>query len=373
MRRGTFFSIPESPADIERLWKNAASLDSSTCPSWLPASQSYTYRLVELDRNGDGLTREQDGYARELDELAAAGVIVDEDSRRSRFPRSYIAAPLNWSIGIYTGDSPLVLRAPSDVKNPVLTRDDVSDVLATFVADPFMLHARDMWFMFFEVMNWRANKGEIGLATSADGLTWRYERIVLAEAFHLSYPYIFEWMNEYYMIPESYQAGGIRLYKATDFPTDWAYVGTLLNGPYLVDPSIVRHENAWWLFTETSRARRHDTLELYSSNELMGPWRPHPMNPIVAGNPSAARPAGRVIVDDGKVIRYAQSCVPEYGTEVRAFELTVLTASSYQERETDPVLLPTGTGWNAHGMHHVDPHRHADRHWVACVDGWTRC
>ena len=175
------------------------------------------------------------------------------------------------------------------------------------------------------------------------------------------------------MVPESYQSGEIRLYRATRFPLEWACVGTLLKGAYLVDPSVIHHEGMWWLFTEASRARRHDTLELYYSGDLLGPWQPHPQNPIVAGNPCAARPAGRVIVHEGRVVRYAQSCVPEYGTEVRAFELTELTAHSYQEREADRVLYPTNAGWNAHGMHHLDPHRQADRHWIACVDGWTRC
>jgi hypothetical protein len=36
-------------------------------------------------------------------------------------------------------------------------------------------------------------EGEIGLATSEDGLKWDYKQVVLNEPFHLSYPYVFEW------------------------------------------------------------------------------------------------------------------------------------------------------------------------------------
>jgi len=64
---------------------------------------------------------------------------------------------------------------------------------------------------------------------------------------------------------------------------------------------------------------------------------------------------------------------PSYGAQVRAFEITELTTTRYQEREKDdnPVLTGSGTGWNSCGMHHCDPHLLNDGKWIACVDG--RC
>src|SRR5688572_24477234 len=93
-----------------------------------------------------------------------------------------------WSIGIYVGKSPLDLKPPSDLRNPVLTRHEVTDVRALFVADPFMVSVNGLWYMFFELWNRDSRKGEIGLATSVDGAQWSYQRVVLAEPFHLSYP-----------------------------------------------------------------------------------------------------------------------------------------------------------------------------------------
>src|SRR5687767_8104954 len=95
-----------------------------------------------------------------------------------------------WSIGIYSGESPFHLRPADGSHNPVLTRQNVSDVPACFVADPFMLQVRGTWHMFFEVMNSRSGRGEIGWATSEDALKWKYRQIVLREPFHLSYPYV---------------------------------------------------------------------------------------------------------------------------------------------------------------------------------------
>jgi hypothetical protein len=264
------------------------------------------------------------------------------------------------------------LEAAPRANNPVLTRSDVKDVCAVFVADPFMLRVRDLWYMFFEVYNHETDKGEIGLAISGDGFTWNYQHIVLAEPFHLSYPYVFEWEGDFYMIPESHKAGDIRLYKASRFPTEWTQTDTLLTGQTFSDSSLFRHDAKWWLFTETN-LDHHDTLRLYYATNLSGPWHEHPKSPIIYGDPHIARPAGRVLTLPGSIVRYSQDCYPTYGTEVRAFEITELTTSTYKECQVlqSRVLGPSGIGWNAHGMHHLDPHLMDNGQWIACVDGWV--
>jgi hypothetical protein len=107
------------------------------------------------------------------------------------------------------------------------------------------------------------------------------------------------------------------------------------------------------------------------ARRLEGPWSEHPSSPIVQGNNRCARPAGRVIVSGDTIIRYTQDCFPIYGSQVRVFEISQLTPTAYSERESEysPTLTGTGTGWNAVGMHHIDPHPTDDGGWIACVDG----
>ncbi len=104
----------------------------------------------------------------------------------------------------------------------------------------------------------------------------------------------------------------------------------------------------------------------------MGPWLEHPKSPIIEGDDYIARPAGRVLVLRDRVVRYAQDCFPSYGIQVRAFEITELTTGGYREREVSesPILRASGAGWNASGMHHIDPHFVGDGQWIACVNGW---
>ncbi|MEB3292295.1 MAG: hypothetical protein VKJ24_03975, partial [Synechococcales bacterium] len=127
----------------------------------------------------------------------------------------------SWAIGLYEADAELNLRPASRVKNPILTARDVTDIKADFIADPFMLHENGTWYLFFEVLNSADNLGYIAFATSSNGRDWSYQKVVLKEPFHLSYPYVFKWNDDYYMIPETYQAGQVRLYKADRFPDRW--------------------------------------------------------------------------------------------------------------------------------------------------------
>lgn len=277
-----------------------------------------------------------------------------------------------WSIGVYSGDSPLRLVPAEGVVNPVLTGAQVSDVPAEFVADPFMIKVGQSWHMFFEVWNRQSKKGEIGLAVSDDMKSWAYQRIVLAESFHLSYPHVFLWGDEYYMLPESFLANSIRLYRATRFPVEWAFVRTLLDGRDYVDPSPFHANGRWWLFAGTGAPPyRADTLHLFYAEDLLGPWREHPKSPVVRNNVQIARPGGRVLVQGERIVRYAQDCNGGYGLRVRALEITELTPRGYLERELpgSPILEGSGAGWNATGIHHVDPSQLGGDRWIACVDG----
>lgn len=282
-------------------------------------------------------------------------------------------SPGTWSIGIYEGKSPLHLSPSERADNPVLTCRDVTDVPAEFVADPFMIHGEGKWYMFFEVLNSQENKGDIGLAASTDGFHWRYEKIVLSEPFSLSYPYVFEWNSDYYLIPESNQVKEVRLYRASDFPLKWNFAGTLLRGQRYSDSSVFRHGDRWWMFTATrSRPLNNGRLRLYHAGNPLGPWKEHPESPIVKNNPKIARPGGRVLATEDGIVRFAQDDYPVYGKQVWAFGITELTASRYREEPLGnrPAICATGKGWNAGRMHTVDAHQVGPQSWLAAVDGF---
>ncbi|HEY1434429.1 MAG TPA: hypothetical protein VGG65_03585 [Thermoanaerobaculia bacterium] len=288
--------------------------------------------------------------------------------REQRKRASREASRSQWSIGIWEGPSPLRLQPPPGLSNPVLAARDVTDVDAEFVADPFMVQRDSTWYLFFEVLENGTGRGSIGVATSADGRAWRYDRIVLREPFHLSYPFVFREGSDFYMVPESYQAGAVRLYRAVRFPYEWKFETTLLSGLPYVDSSLVKFQDRWFLFTATPE---NNQLLLYDAGALTGPWTPHPASPIVKRDPHIARPGGRVLVMGDHLLRFAQDDQPSYGHQVIAFEITELDQARYQETRAGegPVVAASGSGWNRDRMHTVDAHQVAADRWIACVDG----
>ena len=213
-----------------------------------------------------------------------------------------------FAIGIYTGPTLTRLASPAGVANPVLTRLDVTDVPAGCVADPFLCRADGRWYMFLEVVEAIDGKGVIAVATSDDGFRWTYDRVVLREPFHLSYPYVFEWRGEFYMIPESRQSRSVRMYRAVSFPHRWELARTLLDDVPFVDSSFFRFEQKWWMFAAAILPDR-SALMLHYADDLDGPWHAHPANPIVtdAGFPATGGPC---VVADGSLVRFAQATIP---------------------------------------------------------------
>lgn len=274
-----------------------------------------------------------------------------------------------WAIGIYEGTSPWDLAESKRVVNPVLTRDDVTNVDAELVADPFLFVKEGVYYLFFEVLCKEDQKGVIAYAVSADGWEWEYRGVVLKEEFHLSYPHVFDWNGQIYMVPESHTDFSVRLYRAVEFPTRWEFVNKLLTGHDYVDATPFYHKDMWWMFASTAR---NDMLNLYYSKNLKDGWAAHPMNPVVKLDKHIARPGGRIIEYQGKLYRFGQDDDPDYGIQVFAFEIVELSTEVYRERMMleKPVVTASGAGWNAAGMHHVDLHRR-DGMWMAAVDGKT--
>lgn len=272
-----------------------------------------------------------------------------------------------WSIGIYVGPSPMDIGPAEGIPNPVLTADDVTDMTAVFVADPFIVREGDAWWMFLEVLDAETDKGVISLARSSDGLHWEYQQIVHAEPFHLSYPCVFKSAGNYYMVPETYEAGAVRLYRAIEFPTRWEFVSTLIDRPY-VDPTVFEHDGSWWMFA----SHGSEMLRLLYADDPAGPWKEHPLSPVIIADPDISRPGGRVLAVGDKLYRFTQDTAPTYGNQVRAFEITELTRTTYSERPApnNPVIAQTGNGWNGLGMHQIDAIPLDDSTWIAVVDGY---
>ena len=264
---------------------------------------------------------------------------------------------------------------PAGRINPVLTAADVTDFgRADCVADPFLyVTAAGDWHMFFEVYTHnRQPSAAIAHARSEDGYDWSYDRVVLETDEHLSYPYVFRWAGDHYMIPDRWAKelgpAPVTLYRAESFPHEWTPIADLVRpATPLHDFSAFRWEGRWW-------ALLGDGTDLYAyySDDLTAPdWTSHDDNPVARGRPRAARPGGRPIVFSDHVLAFYQDCERRYGERVRVYEITDLTPTTFRdsERPGAPALSPTGgLRWNSGAMHTVDPWYDGEG-WHCAVDG----
>mmetsp|Transcript_19140 Transcript_19140/g.49746 ORF Transcript_19140/g.49746 Transcript_19140/m.49746 type:complete len:881 (+) Transcript_19140:170-2812(+) len=302
-----------------------------------------------------------------------------------------------WSIGIFKGPSPFALKPLEElgnsspqavgqkgftVANPALTCAQVSDVPASFVADPFLWPMQDgsgLMYMFHEVKSLFHKRGVIGAAVSKDGgLTFQHLGVVLEEPWHLSYPHVFNHSGQMYMLPEGSTSRSLRLYRATNFPLGWQAERVLINQP-LIDASLLQPQpggdGRWYLFASNRNQKSSKNcreLEIWSSSSLKGQWQPHPGNPVRSWR-QASRMAGPPIVHNGHVYRFAQDCAYTYGHKVRSFQVTTLNATHYEEVEVplgfEPAGLQGEAAWNGVRQHHLDAHTLPDGSWVAAMDG----
>ncbi|HEV6968164.1 MULTISPECIES: glucosamine inositolphosphorylceramide transferase family protein [Roseateles] len=198
-----------------------------------------------------------------------------------------------------------------------------------YLADPFGLVRGDALHVFVEAFDYRVKRAsierhEFGL----HDLVWRGQATVLDRPFHLSYPQVFEHEGETWMVPESFQAGEVALYRATDDSLDhWERECALLSGLPGADASLVEHGGRWWMFYTLVGPNARDQRELHVAHApaLAGPWTPLAGNPVRVSR-DGARPAGRPFVDrEGVLTLPVQDSSTGYGGATRLLRFAQLT------------------------------------------------
>jgi len=204
--------------------------------------------------------------------------------------------------------------------------------LDRFWADPFPIRYGDRHYVFFEEYPYKTEKGHISVLTIGDDGTVGRPDVALQSPYHLSYPNVFEWEGQIYMLPECVESGRVQLYRCTSFPCRWEPAATLLEEAG-ADPTLANIGGKWWLFvtlTPPSTGSWDDELHLYWADTPLGPWTPHPLNPVKS-DVRSSRPAGRVFTYQGRWYRPAQDCAVRYGFGMRIQEILHIDERSYQE------------------------------------------
>lgn len=230
-------------------------------------------------------------------------------------------------------------------------------------ADPFLFDHEEQTFLFFEDMPHADNRGVIAVTSiDAAGRT-APAQTVLTRPYHLSYPFVFRDGGRIYMLPETLANRTVELYEAVVFPGEWRLAGVLLSDIDAADATLHRGaDGTWWLFASVARfgGSTMDTLCLFHSDAVAGPWVPHPMNPV-KNDARSARPAGRLLVDGGTLLRPAQDCSVSYGGAVTWCAVEELSRERYRERVVGRLACDPASGFGGpHTFDRSDSHEAVD-------------
>jgi len=254
----------------------------------------------------------------------------------------------NWSVG-YMQTQKLFPIPNLDEKN-IFSYKEIDALIPediNYIADPFFIQDSSKFYLFTELKG-RGN-ANIVLFSSEDGNNYQYQEIVLDEDFHLSYPQVFKYKHEYYMLPETKGSGNVLLYKARKFPLEWEVEDTLLHNTGIKDPSILLSEELNLIVGV------NDNLEqlFFTADSLDGKWKEHPNYKSKWGNES--RPGGRFFKLDEEWYLPVQNRTLGYGTGISIHKLKnnsgqlELTLAHKMYLGPQPEIP-----WFNRGMHHLD-------------------
>ena len=227
----------------------------------------------------------------------------------------------------------------------------------SFLADPFTIAVDGTHYIFVEEFRFKDRKGVIA-AYRLHGDQPKRIGIVLEQAYHLSFPFVFRHAGDIFMVPESGAGRCVKLYKSTSFPAGWQEVKVLLEGVEAVDTIMFEHRGLWWMLTTIKGqgpGLNSAELHAFHAPDPLGEWTAHRDNPVVM-DARRGRNGGFLRDELGRPHRVAQ--IPGftfYGAGASVFRIDELSPETYGERlvtEVRPDFLPRLDG--THHIHSAD-------------------
>lgn len=224
-----------------------------------------------------------------------------------------------------------------------------------YLADPFVVKRDDRTVCFVEDYTYQTKISCISAVELKGPSSYEFLGPVIQEDFPMSFPYVFEYQDGLYMVPETRHAKAVRLYRCVEFPMNWRYERDLVSDIYTVDSMVFEWADHWWLFTNSSLSENagcSSRLEAYHTDDpISGEWKPHERNPLIVDS-TIARNAGILRLEDGRLVRCRQR--PGFRTYGHALSLALiseLSPASFEEHligEVSPDFFP-----NLVSCHHL--------------------
>lgn len=106
-------------------------------------------------------------------------------------------------------------------------------------ADPMVFRLGTDTALFMEAFEYKKQKGCIAYSMQLPDGTFSNPETIIEEDYHMSFPVVFEWGTELYMMPETSENKSLNLYKCIGFPRQWEKAAEFKLHTELVDAIIL--------------------------------------------------------------------------------------------------------------------------------------
>ena len=205
-----------------------------------------------------------------------------------------------------------------------------------FWADPIIFYDRisNKDWIFIEEYCFQKKIANLQTITINKQLKITSVKEVLDLPYHLSYPFVFEYANRYYMIPETSANKTLDLYESVEWPFNWKFKKTIMSNISTADATVYFDGLKYWMFLSISSYEKKDDFDelyLYSTvNPVEGNWISHPQNPIKS-DVRNSRSAGPLFKIEDKLYRPAQDSSVTYGYGLKINLIKNLSDNKYEE------------------------------------------
>ena len=222
-----------------------------------------------------------------------------------------------------------------------------------FWADPFFIKFKNKKYVFFESYSYLSKKGEIACGELINNKIVNF-KVIMKKSYHLSYPFVFKYKDDIFLMPETYQKKNLKIYKSIKFPSKWKLYSTNLKNLPSVDPTIIKIKKNFWLFANHMKeniSEFNKNLYLYKLDNLkFRNLYPHFKNPIIS-NLNGGRSAGSIFKIGKKLIRPSQINKENfYGYGLKLSIIEKISLNDYKEKKIK-IILPNKK--NISGIHHI--------------------
>jgi hypothetical protein len=341
LKQGYFSTFNSSHLKSYRLAKMAsAPWPALVCRDILNDNASYLYKIPSVDKGVEKRENRKDSFSLKW----------IEDKLRSIYNKLFCYE--YWNVGIVHRPIHSFLKEEEERLDIewIVERKDM------YLADPFVYKIGDKLQIIMEELNHKVVKGFISEATVPQNGSGEsaFRQATISTASHMSYPYILEYEGEIYCVPETSERMEVPIYKLNQENANWQKVETLIKDFPAVDSTIIKYQGLWWLFCTKANSTFHshnNELYIFYSDNLMGEWKPHALNPVKV-DVRSSRPAGTPFIYEDSLYRPSQDCSKTYGGRISLNKIKKLTPFEFEE-ETIKYIEPNKDSIYPDGVHTI--------------------